>query len=251
MVPFVRTLDEAEQVIELLAEHGLRRGENGLEVIMMCELPFNAVLADEFLTTSTVLHRLQRHDPADPRPGPRLRPRRRTLRRTRPRRQEALTMAIQACTHHDKYVGICGHGPSDHPDFAEWLLSQGIQSMSLDRDSVIETWTRLAHVTPERPLPTRQPPLAGPRLTTQRPRQPSPRNPHLGKGYHRHGRSSVHLDHHRGGDDRRAGFRPVHHRSSPARAIDEGSRHRGRHLRQLGDPVRLRDLGHSRSPLRG
>ena len=150
MIPFVRTLDEAEQVIELLGKHGLRRGDNGLEVIMMCELPANALLAEEFLThfdgfsvgsndmtqltlgldrdSALVAERFDERDPAV---------------------KKLLTMAIQACNYHDKYVGICGEGPSDHPEFAEWLLSQGIQSMSLNPDSVIEIWTRLAHLTPD------------------------------------------------------------------------------------------------------
>jgi pyruvate,water dikinase len=145
MVPFVRTVGEASAVIDLLAENGLRRGENGLRVIMMCELPSNAVLADEFLEhfdgfsigsndmtqltlgldrdSSLVASTFDERDPA-------------VLR--------MLTMAIEACRRAGKYVGICGQGPSDHPDLAEWLVGQGIESMSLNPDTVVETWLRLA-----------------------------------------------------------------------------------------------------------
>ena len=145
MVPFVRTVGEARAVIDLLAENGLRRGENGLRVIMMCELPSNAVLADEFLEhfdgfsigsndmtqltlgldrdSSLVASTFDERDPA-------------VLR--------MLTMAIEACRRAGKYVGICGQGPSDHPDMAEWLVGQGLESMSLNPDTGVETWLRLA-----------------------------------------------------------------------------------------------------------
>lgn len=145
MVPFVRTVGEAHAVIELLGENGLRRGENGLRVIMMCELPSNAVLADEFLQyfdgfsigsndmtqltlgldrdSSLVAATFDERDPAV---------------------LKMLSMAIEACLRAGKYVGICGQGPSDHPDLAEWLVGQGIGSMSLNPDTVVETWLRLA-----------------------------------------------------------------------------------------------------------
>ena len=127
MIPFVRTLTEAEGVIRLLGEHGLKRGENGLEVIMMCELPSNAVLADAVpRPLRRLLHRVQRHDPADPRTRPRLRPGRRRFDERDPAVKFMLSAAITACKARGKYVGICGQGPSDHPDLAEWLLEQGI-----------------------------------------------------------------------------------------------------------------------------
>ncbi len=147
MVPFVRTVGEAHAVIELLGENGLRRGENGLRVIMMCELPSNAVLADEFLEyfdgfsigsndmtqltlgldrdSALVAATFDERDPA-------------VLR--------MLSMAIEACRRAGKYVGICGQGPSDHPDLADWLVAQGIESMSLNPDTVVETWLRLARL---------------------------------------------------------------------------------------------------------
>ncbi|MET0830671.1 MAG: phosphoenolpyruvate synthase, partial [Microbacterium sp.] len=147
MVPFVRTVGEAHAVIELLAENGLHRGENGLRVIMMCELPSNAVLADEFLEyfdgfsigsndmtqltlgldrdSSLVAATFDERDPAV---------------------LKMLSMAIEACRRAGKYVGICGQGPSDHPDLAEWLVAQGIESMSLNPDTVVETWLRLARM---------------------------------------------------------------------------------------------------------
>ena len=121
-MPFVRTLGQAERVTELLAEHGLKRGQDGLQLIMMCEVPSNAILADEFLRVlRRLLDRLQRPDPAHAGPGPRLGPGAagRRLRRARPGRQGACcSRAIAACTRQGKYVGICGQGPSDHPDFA-------------------------------------------------------------------------------------------------------------------------------------
>jgi pyruvate, water dikinase len=150
MVPFVRTVGEGHAVVELLAENGLRRGENGLEVVMMCELPSNAVLADDFLEffdgfsigsndmtqltlgldrdSGLVAQTFDERDPA-------------VLR--------MLSMAIEACRRHGKYVGICGQGPSDHPDLAEWLVAQGIESISLNPDTVVETWLRLAQAAPE------------------------------------------------------------------------------------------------------
>ena len=144
MIPFVRTLTEAEGVIRLLDEHGLRRGESGLEVIMMCELPSNAVLANDFLDhfdgfsigsndltqltlgldrdSSLVAASFDERDPAV---------------------KSLISTAIAACKARGKYVGICGQGPSDHPDFAEWLLDQGIDSISLNPDTVVDTWIRL------------------------------------------------------------------------------------------------------------
>jgi pyruvate,water dikinase len=147
MVPFVRTLDQADRVTKLLAEQGLKRGVEDLKVIMMCEVPSNAILADEFLEYfdgfsigSNDLTQLtlgldrdsglellaadfDERDPAV---------------------KAMLSRAIQACLKQGKYVGICGQGPSDHPDFAKWLVDEGIGSISLNPDSVIETWQRLA-----------------------------------------------------------------------------------------------------------
>ena len=147
MVPFVRTLGQADRVTQLLAAHGLKRGENELKVIMMCEVPSNAILADEFLQYfdgfsigSNDLTQLtlgldrdsglellaadfDERDPAV---------------------KAMLSRAIAACKAQGKYVGICGQGPSDHPDFAQWLADQGIASISLNPDSVIDTWKRLA-----------------------------------------------------------------------------------------------------------
>ena len=147
MVPFVRTLGQADRVTQLLGEHGLKRGENELKLIMMCEVPSNAVLADEFLqffdgfsVGSNDLTQLtlgldrdsglellaQDFDERDPAV------------------QALLSRAIEACKKQGKYVGICGQGPSDHPDFALWLAKQGISSISLNPDSVIATWQKLA-----------------------------------------------------------------------------------------------------------
>ncbi len=145
MIPFVRTVEEAEKVTSLLAEHGLKRGENGLKVIMMCELPSNALLADEFLQyfdgfsigsndltqltlgldrdSGIIAHLFDERNPAV---------------------KKLLAMAISACKKHNKYIGICGQGPSDHPDLAKWLMEQGIDSVSLNPDSVLETWLFLA-----------------------------------------------------------------------------------------------------------
>lgn len=145
MVPFVRTVNEAAQVVSLLEEYGLKRGENGLRLIMMCELPSNALLADEFLEhfdgfsigsndmtqltlgldrdSGVIAHLFDERDPAV---------------------KKLLSMAIQACNKAGKYIGICGQGPSDHPDLARWLMEQGIESVSLNPDSVLDTWFFLA-----------------------------------------------------------------------------------------------------------
>jgi pyruvate,water dikinase len=145
MIPFVRTLEEAQGVIGLLRDNGLKRGENGLRVIMMCELPSNAVLADEFLEffdgfsigsndmtqltlgldrdSGLIAHSFDERNPAV---------------------LKMLDMAITACRKAGKYVGICGQGPSDHPDLAKWLLERGIDSVSLNPDTVIDTWLYLA-----------------------------------------------------------------------------------------------------------
>jgi len=146
MVPFVRTVDEASQVIDLLAANGLKRGENGLRLIMMCELPANALLADQFLEyfdgfsigsndlTQLTLG-LDRDsglvaDSFDER---------------NPAVKVLLRMAIQACRKQGKYIGICGQGPSYHPDFAQWLMDEGIESLSLNPDTVVDTWIELAN----------------------------------------------------------------------------------------------------------
>ena len=145
MIPFVRTLKEAKGVIELLGRHGLERGRNGLEVVMMCELPSNAVIAKEFLEhfdgfsigsndmtqltlgldrdSALVAEGFDERDPAV---------------------LHMLDLAITACREQGKYVGICGQGPSDHPELAQWLLDRGIESMSLNPDTVVETWLQLA-----------------------------------------------------------------------------------------------------------
>jgi pyruvate,water dikinase len=145
MVPFVRTVDEARRVVDLLARHGLKRGVNGLRIIMMCELPSNALLADQFLEhfdgfsigsndltqltlgldrdSGLVAEAFDERDPAV---------------------QALLRMAIQACHRQGKYVGICGQGPSDHPDLARWLAREGIDSLSLNPDTVVDTWLELA-----------------------------------------------------------------------------------------------------------
>jgi pyruvate,water dikinase len=149
MVPFVRTLKQARRVGEMLAERGLKRGENGLRLIMMCEVPSNAILAEQFLEYfdgmsigSNDLTQLtlgldrdsgleQLADDFDERD---------------PAVKALISRAIAACRATGKYVGICGQGPSDHPDFADWLAQEGITSISLNPDSVVETWKRLAHV---------------------------------------------------------------------------------------------------------
>lgn len=145
MIPFVRTLEEGRQVIDLLAKHGLRQGENGLRVIMMCELPSNAVLADQFLDIfdgfsigSNDLTQLTLGLDRDS--G--------VIAHLFDERNEAvkalLSMAIQTAKRRGKYVGICGQGPSDHADFAQWLVEQGIDSVSLNPDTVVDTWIYLA-----------------------------------------------------------------------------------------------------------
>ena len=145
MIPFVRTLAEGRKVIEVLAANGLKQGEHGLKVIMMCEVPSNALLADEFLDifdgfsigsndltqltlgldrdSSIVASLFDERDPAV---------------------KKLLAMAIQTARAKGKYIGICGQGPSDHPDLAEWLMEQGIESVSLNPDTVVDTWLRLA-----------------------------------------------------------------------------------------------------------
>ena len=145
MVPFVRTVGEAEQVVNLLAENGLKRGENDLRLIMMCELPANAILADQFLEhfdgfsvgsndltqltlgldrdSGIIAHLFDERNPAI---------------------LALLENAINACKKANKYIGICGQGPSDHPDFAKWLMDHGIDSVSLNPDSVLDTWFFLA-----------------------------------------------------------------------------------------------------------
>jgi len=144
MIPFVRTVEEAQQVIKLLADNGLRRGEHGLKIIMMCEIPSNAVLADEFLElfdgfsigsndmtqltlgldrdSGLVAHSFDERNRAV---------------------KKMLGMAINEARKQHKYVGICGQGPSDYPDFAQWLLEQNISSISLNPDTVVETWLSL------------------------------------------------------------------------------------------------------------
>ncbi|MDB5884585.1 MAG: phosphoenolpyruvate synthase [Polaromonas sp.] len=147
MVPFVRTLGQAKGVTELLAEHGLKRGERGLRIIMMCEVPSNAVLADEFLAYfdgfsigSNDLTQLTLGLDRDS--G--LEILAKDFDERDPAVKALLKMAISACKRQGKYVGICGQGPSDHADFALWLKEEGIGSISLNPDTVIETWKRLA-----------------------------------------------------------------------------------------------------------
>ena len=146
MVPFVRTLKQAERVTQLLANHGLVRGENELKLIMMCEVPTNAILADRFLQFfdgfsigSNDLTQLTLGLDRDS--GMEL------LAADFDERDPAVTtlieQAIKACLAQGKYIGICGQGPSDHPDFAQWLMAQGISSISLNPDTVVETWTTL------------------------------------------------------------------------------------------------------------
>jgi pyruvate,water dikinase len=145
MIPFVRTVDEARKVNEILAENGLKRGDNGLQLIMMCELPSNAVLAEEFLEHfdgfsigSNDMTQLTLGLDRDSGLVAELFDERNAA------VKKMLAMAITACRKQGKYIGICGQGPSDHPDLAKWLLDQGIESMSLNPDSVVETWLFLA-----------------------------------------------------------------------------------------------------------
>jgi pyruvate,water dikinase len=147
MVPFVRTLTQAEKVIGLLADQGLKRGQDGLRVIMMCEIPSNAILADQFLEFfdgmsigSNDLTQLTLGLDRDS--GLELLAR--DFDERDPAVKAMISRAIAACRAHGKYIGICGQGPSDHPDFADWLAQEGIVSISLNPDSVVETWQRLA-----------------------------------------------------------------------------------------------------------
>ncbi|MCS0580683.1 phosphoenolpyruvate synthase [Massilia pinisoli] len=147
MIPFVRTLGQAEKVIALLAKYGLKRGENGLRVIMMCEVPSNAILAEQFLQYfdgfsigSNDLTQLTLGLDRDS--GMELLAK--DFDERDPAVKAMLSMAIKACRAQGKYIGICGQGPSDNPDFAVWLVEQGIESMSLNPDSVIDTWQKLA-----------------------------------------------------------------------------------------------------------
>ena len=150
MIPFVRTISEAVQVIALLEKNGLTRGKNDLRLIMMCELPSNAILADRFLEHfdgfsigSNDLTQLTLGVDRDS-GGP--------IATTFDERDDAvkamLSLAITACQRQGKYVGICGQGPSDHPDLAQWLVEQGIESMSLNPDTVVATWLALAKAAP-------------------------------------------------------------------------------------------------------
>ena len=145
MIPFVRTVNEAARVTEIMAGHGLKRGENGLRINMMCEIPSNAVLADKFLDYfdgfsigSNDMTQLTLGLDRDS--G--------LVAASFDERNDAvkamLSMAIKACRARGKYVGICGQGPSDHADFAEWLMKEGIESISLNPDTVVDTWRRLA-----------------------------------------------------------------------------------------------------------
>ena len=148
MVPFVRTLGQAQRVVELLAQHGLRRGDNGLKLIMMCEVPSNALLAEEFLehfdgfsigsNDLTQLTLGLDRDSGMPLLAA-------DFDERDPAVKALLVKAIQACQKHKKYVGICGQGPSDHLEFARWLVSMGIESISLNPDSVVATWQALAN----------------------------------------------------------------------------------------------------------
>ncbi|MCY1167199.1 Phosphoenolpyruvate synthase [compost metagenome] len=147
MVPFVRTLGQAEAVTKLLAQHGLKRGQDGLRIIMMCEIPSNAVLADQFLEYfdgfsigSNDLTQLTLGLDRDS--G--LEILAKDFDERDPAVKALLSMAIAACKRQGKYVGICGQGPSDHPDFAQWLKEEGIGSISLNPDTVIDTWKQLA-----------------------------------------------------------------------------------------------------------
>ena len=147
MVPFVRTLGQARKVIDLLGKHGLKRGENGLKIVMMCEVPSNAILADQFLEYfdgfsigSNDLTQLTLGLDRDS--GMELLAA--DFDERDPAVEAMVERAIVACRKQNKYVGICGQGPSDHPDFAKWLVEKGITSLSLNPDSVVETWQKLA-----------------------------------------------------------------------------------------------------------
>ena len=146
MIPFVRTVEEAEMVIALLKEEGLERGRHGLRVIMMCEIPSNALLADDFLehfdgfsigsNDMTQLTLAVDRDAGGAIAS--------TFDERDPAVKVMLSMAITACKKAKKYAGICGQGPSDHPDLAQWLVGQGIESMSLNPDTIVATWMLLA-----------------------------------------------------------------------------------------------------------
>jgi pyruvate,water dikinase len=150
MVPFVRTLGEAKAVTELLAENGLARGSNGLKHIMMCELPTNALLADQYLQYFDGMS-IGSNDMTQLALG--LDRDSSVVAKSFDERDEAvkalMSMAIKACKAQGKYVGICGQGPSDHPELARWLLEQGIESLSLNPDTVVETWMFLAGERPK------------------------------------------------------------------------------------------------------
>jgi len=180
MIPFVRTLKEAEQVQRDPEGLRLERGKNGLKVVMMCEIPSNAILADEFLKhfdgfsigsndmtqltlaldrdSGLVMDSFDERDPAVKR---------------------MLSLAIQACRRQGKYVGICGQGPSDYPDLAEWLMAEGIESMSLNPDTVVETWLHLAKAADRSPPAPRPVALRAPSTSSPRARSTTP--PALGR----------------------------------------------------------------------
>jgi pyruvate, water dikinase len=145
MVPFVRTLEEARLVTELLAANGLARGSNGLKHIMMCELPTNALLAERYLEYFDGMS-IGSNDMTQLTLG--LDRDSGLVAQSFDERDDAvkalLSMAISACRKQGKYIGICGQGPSDHPDFARWLVDQGIDSLSLNPDTVVATWLFLA-----------------------------------------------------------------------------------------------------------
>uniref|UniRef100_UPI00313444A4 putative PEP-binding protein n=1 Tax=Enterobacter hormaechei TaxID=158836 RepID=UPI00313444A4 len=147
MIPFVRTVDQAKAVVDELARQGLKRGENGLKIIMMCEIPSNALLAEQFLEHfdgfsigSNDMTQLALGLDRDS--G--------VVSELFDERNEAvkalLSMAIRAAKKQGKYVGICGQGPSDHEDFAAWLMDEGIDSLSLNPDTVVQTWLSLAEL---------------------------------------------------------------------------------------------------------
>jgi pyruvate,water dikinase len=145
MVPFCRTLGEADAVISLLRANGLERGKNGLRIIMMCEIPSNALLAEEFLEYfdgfsigSNDMTQLTLGLDRDSALISNL------FDERNPAVKKILALAIKACREKGKYVGICGQGPSDYPDFAAWLFEQGISSISLNPDTVVDTWIHLA-----------------------------------------------------------------------------------------------------------
>jgi pyruvate,water dikinase len=145
MIPFVRTVEEGSRVLELLAENGLRRGDGGLRVIMMCEVPSNVILAAEFLELfdgfSIGSNDLTQMTLGLDRDSGLVAA---SFDERNPAVKELIHQAIQTCNTKGKYIGICGQGPSDHPDLARWLMQEGIGSVSLNPDSVIETWLFMA-----------------------------------------------------------------------------------------------------------